>query len=180
MSSELNPADYASRGCTANKLIDSPIWFDGPGFLSKAPEDWPNTLYQPPLTESAYAEFDLPKVKVMTTVVKASDEAASTDRQISHFSSLNKLLLATAWILRFKQYLQSRAKGSNSSISNHSISTTELEQAEIALVKYVQLSRMGFEVKWKEESGKTAQIAQFTVAQPSLDYRGDESRGQAS
>ena len=95
MSSELNPADYASRGCTANKLIDSPIWFDGLGFLSKAPEDWPNTLYQPPLTESAYAEFDLQKVKVMTTVVKASDEAASTDRQISHFSSLNKLLLAT-------------------------------------------------------------------------------------
>ena len=140
MSSELNPADYASRGCTANKLIDSPIWFDGSGFLSKAPEDWPNTLYQPPLTESAYAEFDLPKVKVMTTVVKASDEAASTDRQISHFSSLNKLLLATAWILRFKQYLQSREKGSNSSISNHPISTTELEQAEIALVKYVQLS----------------------------------------
>ena len=39
---------------------------------------------------------------------------------------------------------------------------------------------MGFEVKWKEESGKTAQIAQFTVAQPNLDFRGDESRGQAS
>ena len=138
--SELNPADYASRGCTANKLIDSPIWFDGPGFLRKAPEDWPNTLHQPPLTECVYTEFDLPKAKVMTTVVKMSDEAASIDLLISHFSSLNKLLLATAWILRFKQYFQSRAKGSDSSISNQPITTTELEQAEIALVKYVQLS----------------------------------------
>ena len=109
-----------------------------------------------------------------------SDEAASTDLLISHFSSLNKLLLATAWILRFKQYLQSRARGSDSSISNQPITTTELEQAEIALVKYVQLSGMGFEVKWKEETGKTAQIAQFAVAQPCLDFRGDESRKQAS
>ena len=138
--SEFNPADYASRGCTANKLIESSIWFEGPGFLRRTPEYWPNRISHPPVTDHVYTKFDLPKVKAMIAVVHTTDEVASTDRLISHFSSLHKLLLATAWLLRFKQHLRKRAKGNDLTISNQPISTAELDWAEIALVKYVHLS----------------------------------------
>ena len=37
----LNPADDASRGLSAQKLVKSDRWFRGPAFLSKPPEEWP-------------------------------------------------------------------------------------------------------------------------------------------
>ena len=94
--SEFNPADYASRGCTANKLIESSIWFEGPGFLRRTPEYWSLRISQPPVTDHVYTKFDLLKVKAMIAVVHTTNELASTDRLISHFFSLHKLLLATA------------------------------------------------------------------------------------
>nr|XP_039258906.1 uncharacterized protein LOC120335470 [Styela clava] len=39
--SELNPADYASRGMTAKKLIAKKSWLQGPEFLYQNEENWP-------------------------------------------------------------------------------------------------------------------------------------------
>ena len=37
----LNPADDASRGLSASKLLSSERWFSRPNFLSKPEDEWP-------------------------------------------------------------------------------------------------------------------------------------------
>ena len=37
----LNPADDASRGLSASKLLSSERWFSGPRLLSKPEDEWP-------------------------------------------------------------------------------------------------------------------------------------------
>ena len=39
--SALNPANQASRGCTAADLVSSRIWLNGPEFLKSTSEKWP-------------------------------------------------------------------------------------------------------------------------------------------
>ncbi len=41
VSSQLNPADVASRGISADKLIDDELWWKGPEFLLHSKETWP-------------------------------------------------------------------------------------------------------------------------------------------
>ncbi|XP_043496460.1 uncharacterized protein LOC122520465 [Polistes fuscatus] len=43
ISGKLNPADCASRGLIASQLIDHPLWWSGPPWLSQSPEFWPST-----------------------------------------------------------------------------------------------------------------------------------------
>ncbi|XP_075162892.1 uncharacterized protein LOC142235525 [Haematobia irritans] len=38
---ELNPADILSRGATPEELLNSPLWSDGPNFLSNEISTWP-------------------------------------------------------------------------------------------------------------------------------------------
>ena len=99
--SELNPANYASRGCAVDKLLASEIWFNGPEFLRKDPKDWPIKFPFPPKEGNIYAKFDFPHKKSVSSLVKESDvEVCGTDKLISHYSSWYKLTLSTAWLLR--------------------------------------------------------------------------------
>ena len=36
-----NPADIASRGCTAEELLENPLWWNGPSWLRKSESEWP-------------------------------------------------------------------------------------------------------------------------------------------
>ena len=137
--SELNPADYASRGCTVVKLLASEIWFNGPEFLKKDPKDWPLKFPLPVKEGNIYAEFDLPQRKSVSLLVKESDcEVDGTDKLISHYSSWYKLTLSTAWLLRLKEYLRKRIKGEDIHPLERRIDVSELQQAELMLVSYVQ------------------------------------------
>ena len=44
VSSELNPADYASRGLSSTNQREINQWINGPSFLRKTEESWPNRL----------------------------------------------------------------------------------------------------------------------------------------
>lgn len=48
VASELNPADYGSRGVAPNELINLKQWWDGPEFLSKNESEWPRKIENEP------------------------------------------------------------------------------------------------------------------------------------
>ncbi|XP_043496478.1 uncharacterized protein LOC122520484 [Polistes fuscatus] len=54
ISGKLNPADCASRGLIASQLIDHPLWWSGPPWLSQSPEFWPSSM--PPSPEEDLEE----------------------------------------------------------------------------------------------------------------------------
>jgi hypothetical protein len=38
-----NPADLASRGAPAQALVESQLWWNGPAWLKKGEDEWPNS-----------------------------------------------------------------------------------------------------------------------------------------
>lgn len=46
MISKQNPTDLISRGSSVIELIDNHLWFNGPDWLSKCEEEWPQSEIQ--------------------------------------------------------------------------------------------------------------------------------------
>ena len=134
---EFNPADYASRGCSANRLVRSNSWFEGPEFLKRPVNDWPKNLSLPLERENIGDQFSLPRKQALAMTTHSSAGPVGVDRLIGHFSSLGELIVATAWLLRFKQHLVDRCRGTDI-LQHQPIKASESQQAEIALVIYVQ------------------------------------------
>lgn len=87
---ELNPADCASRGCTAPELVSHPLWW-GPEWLRESETSWPVQ----PVDRSAQV---LPGLRVHAVAAETSRQA---DWLLGRYSSLDKLLGVTGWIQRF-------------------------------------------------------------------------------
>lgn len=86
--SKENPADLASRGCYAEELIQSKLWWSGPEWLSKSPEQWPPLL-------DAFIKNPPEVKKVVLSIVSPPPSF------VKKFSSFFTLLKVVAWLLRF-------------------------------------------------------------------------------
>ena len=140
----LNPADEASRGMTVDELLINERWKQGPAFLKKAEQSWP----QRPDNLGEIPEND-PEVKkgAETFANKTSvvcDYIGIVIEKISSWSRLKKII---AWILRYKRILRRRSQYSNTNQTiklqfDDSIitplSVSEVNDAENEIVKYVQ------------------------------------------
>ncbi len=91
VSIKVNPADLASRGIYTQELLDSSLWWQGPKWLLRPPEDWPR---RPDINLSR----ELPELK--STVLLIRQPAPDFDLW-NHFSSFHKLVAVIAWIRRF-------------------------------------------------------------------------------
>ena len=109
--SEMNPADYCSRGLPASALTPDHPWFQGPEYLWKQETEWPigpdETIKEP--------DDDDPEIKtvksVMLSHIKPSDVSTAGESFLARLtigsvinaedsSSLRKLVRLTAWLLR--------------------------------------------------------------------------------
>ena len=134
--SESNPADQASRGMSTEALVRSEMWLNGPKFLWRLSEYWPK--YPMPNSQSD-VDYDVYKlVRTCPTHATVTSDVKGTDKLITYFSSLRRLLVATAWILRFKAYWKCHTYGEEMSAVGTPITAQELVNAEEALVKYDQ------------------------------------------
>ena len=97
---DLNPADDASRGLSADELINNERWINGPNFLLKEQSEWPK---QP--DTSVNLEDDLPEVKaeVKVTAVVSKEISDQVTRIIEYFSAWYCLKKCLAWILRYRK-----------------------------------------------------------------------------
>ena len=124
---KLNPADYASRGCAANRLIGSNTWFEGAEFLKRPLSEWPKNLSLPSEKESVYNKFDLPRKKTSAILANSLIEPVTIDQLITRFSLLKRLTLATAWLLTFKQHLIDRCRGTDLTPWRQPVSALEIQ-----------------------------------------------------
>ncbi|XP_032396233.1 uncharacterized protein LOC116704734 [Etheostoma spectabile] len=124
-----NPADLASRGSSASKLVTS-NWFTGPQFLWE--KELPPAVYT--VTEIQIGD---PEVKGVQTLNVQTKEQVSLSDRLSRFSSWYKATQAVARLLR-------RVKGNKS--TGHS-SVKEREDAQCIIIKDLQRQVYPEEIK---------------------------------
>ena len=132
--SKSNPADDVSRGITAEYLIKSKRWLNGPDFLCKTEECWPKRIVVADLSN------EHPNVKPEGRVLMASHQNALYPF-IDHYSSWDRLKRGVAWLLRFKGYLAGKLHGEqgfNQRIVKGGLSVEEIFAAERAVLTAVQ------------------------------------------
>uniref|UniRef100_A0A0M3I1S5 CCHC-type domain-containing protein n=1 Tax=Ascaris lumbricoides TaxID=6252 RepID=A0A0M3I1S5_ASCLU len=95
---DLNPADLATRGLKPEELVDDLRWWQGPSFISKAADNWPDQTGIP--TDSNVTSG----VTVIDSNVCGILEMQYPPQQVfnaKRFSNWNRLLRTAATVLRF-------------------------------------------------------------------------------
>ncbi|XP_055910695.1 uncharacterized protein LOC129945059 [Eupeodes corollae] len=92
---KMNPADLISRGCTADTLQSSSLWFQGPSFLISMHESWRETA-----TISSFEE--IPERKSSNKALTAAHpQYYSIMQNVKYNDSLPKLERIFAYVYRF-------------------------------------------------------------------------------
>jgi len=130
--SKQNPADLVSRGCSVNNLISSKLWNHGPDFISCYPNNFPSQVYDRSVSET---DVEVRRDMVVCTTLESS---TPIDLLMSSVSNWKLLKIRIAWMLKFKSVLRNK-----SSLYNVKLRVTDLHEAELVIVKYLQSSHYG-------------------------------------
>ena len=153
----LNPADDASRGLSAQQLLSSDRWFADPAFLSQPEAEWPTTEIG-----------DLPENNLEVKVEKAIFTLQSLNSMhefLVRYSSSSVLLQKVAWLLNFKSYLK---KDRDSSSSKY-LTTDDLQKATTAVVRLVQNEAYANEMGDLEKGKNVKHSSRIVKLRPMLD-----------
>jgi len=95
--SELNPADYASRGIMPSETRKLERWQRGPEFLWQNVEEWPK---RPPDVSEDLLESDEGVKREKVTVGAATVHTHFWDTLFQKYSTWNRLRRVVAWLIR--------------------------------------------------------------------------------
>lgn len=170
----LNPADQATRGVKAKDFIQTSTWINGPSFLTKSEQEWP----QRPNQTVQCTQQD-PEIKVGVLATNVSD--AIINKLVDYYSDWFKLKKAIAWMLRFKEtltqlsktrkqfkayieqtekdpdkqaaLLQEQMQKYKSTMKGQSLSLEEMEHSESQLIQYSQVKHFPKEIESLKANG---------------------------
>ncbi|XP_068209233.1 uncharacterized protein [Palaemon carinicauda] len=126
VSTDLNPADVASRGVSSVISSDMTRWLEGPDFLNMPASECPAKMH--PSSEPQVTEEDLMSLVTTTT----SEEGSPFMTLITYFSRWERLKKALAVFIAFLAFLQNKEQSIN-------LRTTQIMQkAEKAIVCFIQ------------------------------------------
>lgn len=91
---DVNPADYISRGVDQIKVSVQKLWWNGPSFLTLSETDWPT------VDKNKLKNVQLPEIKLVGTLV-ANVNNKNTLIDFERYSKLKRLQNAIAYLLRF-------------------------------------------------------------------------------
>ncbi|XP_068738177.1 uncharacterized protein [Montipora capricornis] len=115
--SENNPADICSRSSLASKLVANQLWWNGPEFLLKGKDTWPNLPVNPEVTSTEpdtwvqlkkESSSSQKKQRNSTILANVVADRVTSERKLNldciiplkGFSSLQRLIRVTAYVLR--------------------------------------------------------------------------------
>jgi hypothetical protein len=146
-----NPADLASRGAPAPALVHSNLWWNGPTWLSRKENEWPDSPEtEDKIQEEIEAEANGKIVSVAAVII---DPVQPIEWHLDKISKWQKLLRRTAWILRFinrirkrewipqEEILQEVIPVNGKEITVDQMTVSELHEAEILIYRQLQRDR---------------------------------------
>jgi len=124
VSSPDNPADIGSRGTSAGVLIESPLWWSGPTWLSQPPDCWP--------VLKLHCQSSLPDIKYTALTIETHQPI---ENLTSRFSSFSRLTRVVSWMYRFIKNVRSKLPDR---VFSSQLSVKELLTSETVLFKLHQ------------------------------------------
>ncbi|PFX12884.1 Retrovirus-related Pol polyprotein [Stylophora pistillata] len=118
-----NPADIASRGCKTSKLKDDQKWWEGPGFLKRSSDCWPNQKEFGAKNFETDPLCEIKPTRRVTTIL--GDPGAESISSITRER-----------VLKFAR--RTRGKQAKSQLTSMEIESEELKGAESLWIKHVQ------------------------------------------
>ncbi|GFU91767.1 integrase_H2C2 domain-containing protein [Trichonephila clavipes] len=113
-----NPADYVSRGANLETIINSQFWMHGPQWLRTTENNWPKSL------NCDFSSTD-PCESEEQVFTFACELNTASIINLSKFSSLQKLLRVTSWVLRFVHNIRNRFNKRSDDLSTEEIDGAE-------------------------------------------------------
>lgn len=130
-----NPADCATRGIVPRELQSVSLWWNGPDWLGRSPDMWPNN----PVVEPMNVDTQERKVSKLVATMVQTD---SNEEVLHRFSSLRRLIRFTARLKR----MAANARLSLSERQFSFITASELQNALNYWVKSVQSRHFGDDI----------------------------------
>ena len=134
-----NPADLPSRGVSVRELIDSPIWLNGPIWLSDSGSMMPNMDEEEP-PEECLKEMKGKGQQATTSVhnlLLANKSTIDVLMKCEDFGTLKRLLRVTAHVIKFVKILKARSKNIDTT-PDENLTGADLMKAELYWIKVVQ------------------------------------------
>lgn len=122
-----NPADCASRGLFPTELINHPLWWEGPSWLKKSSETWPNISF------STSSNDSMVKVELCHSSIVSTKPQAIVD--FKDHSSFLRLKRIVAWIFRFVNKIRPQQF---ERIEGRYLTRSELDRAETYIFSICQ------------------------------------------
>ena len=161
-----NPADLPSRGASAS-VLSSDLWQHGPSWLRADPLTWPRT--QTDSVEPTECAEEARKMVMPARVISGPQVASGANMRLSQlidaerYSSLDRLLRVTAWVLRWIHNARSKAK------RDGPLSSGELDDAERLWVREVQQAAFPEEIAALEAGQNISKSSRLFALGPSLE-----------
>ncbi|KAK7879138.1 hypothetical protein WMY93_034081, partial [Mugilogobius chulae] len=179
VNSTSNPADYVSRGLSADAFLRCENWLCGPDFILQSPELWPKN---PDPTVVVCEDLEVKRV-AQTHVIQSQMLNAATDEIMFHFSSWSKLKRAVAWFLKLRTLLvklrnkrrelqavsnENKMDDFKKKIKGEDLTCADLDGAESAIVKYIQMQYFKDDIMMLKEQHRVKRSSPLHKLNPVL------------
>ena len=124
---EDNPANCASPGISADKLLNHQLWWKGPNWLRQDEQFWPSLDVAPPCNSSTDALAEVNSSAQLFLVMQHQQQDNRILDLISRQSSMYRRVRVFAYVKLFTQRLQARKKRRSS--NNHSQSLPAIDHS---------------------------------------------------
>ncbi|XP_058816959.1 uncharacterized protein LOC131680258 [Topomyia yanbarensis] len=154
-----NPADLASRGLSAEALVENMLWFHGAKWLAGDMLEWPFQI-----ANDVAVDEELERRPIVLSI----QTAPIINPLFTRFSSYNKLVSVVAYCLRFIYNAQRK----NGRIYDSVLSVNELNAARKALVKMVQANMFAYDLQLLKNGVSVSKQSSLKLLNPFLDADG--------
>ena len=173
----LNSADLSSRSTTASELLTNELWWEGPAFLKRAPEHWPEhkaLSHQEALEQNEIDRFEQSQQKAGQINALNFPKKLLIKGLFDQTSSWPRLQKTTSWFVKFlllkcpsaRKYFRIFRELPQGSETINYVTVAETKVADLFWIRLAQQLTWSNELEWVKTRLHIRESAKFMQLQP--------------